>query len=66
MNMLGSKRLMFASDTTNLIDDVEYGAWVKALTSIPEDIKKAGITFNDSELEDFFSGTSKRVLNLED
>ena len=64
MNMLGSKRLMFASDTTNLIDDVEYAAWVKALTSIPEDIKEEGITFSDSEMEDFFSKTSKRVLNL--
>ena len=66
MNMLGSNRLMFASDTTNLIDDIEYAAWVKAVTSIPEDIKKEGITFSDSEMEDFFSKTSKRVLNLEE
>ncbi len=66
MNMLGSKRLMFASDTTNLIDDIEYDTWVKAVTSIPEEIKKAGITFSDSEMDDFFSKTSKRVLNLEE
>ena len=66
MNMLGSKRLMFASDTTNLIDDIEYAAWVKAVTSIPEEIKRAGITFSDNEMEDFFSKTSIRVLNLEE
>jgi predicted TIM-barrel fold metal-dependent hydrolase len=66
MNMLGSNRLMFASDTTNLIDDIEYAAWIKVVTSIPEEIKREGITFSDNEMEDFFSKTSIRVLNLKE
>jgi len=65
-NMLGAKRVMFASDTTNLIDDIEYAAWVKATTSLPEEIKKAGIKFSSEEMEDFLNKNSIRVLNLKD
>ena len=64
VNMLGSKRVVFASDTTNLRDDVEYGLWVKALQSIPEEAKRAGVKFTDEELKDFFYRAGMNMLKL--
>jgi hypothetical protein len=57
--------VVFASDTTNLRDDVEYGLWVKALQSIPEEAKRAGVKFTDEELKDFFYRAGMNMLKLE-
>jgi predicted TIM-barrel fold metal-dependent hydrolase len=69
MNMIGYRRLLFASDHTGVkfssdLHD-EYVDWVKALTQIPDWVQEAGVTFKKEELEAFFSGNAIRWLKLQ-
>jgi predicted TIM-barrel fold metal-dependent hydrolase len=68
-NMMGSARLLFASDQTCLKflpgEPNEYVDLVRALTQIPEEAKAVGVTFTEEEKENFFSRNAIRLLSLE-
>ena len=68
MNMMGSDRVLFASDQTGLrftldLKD-EYVDWVTALTQVPDWAEIASVAFKKEELENFFSNNAIRLLDL--
>jgi predicted TIM-barrel fold metal-dependent hydrolase len=69
-NMIGSRRILFASDQTSLryipgeVD--EYLDLINFLKNIPEEAKMLGATFTEEEKEDFFSKNAIRIFNLKD
>lgn len=67
-NMLGSGRVLLASDETGLrflpgVAD-EYVFLVNALRQLPREARAAGVSFTEEEMESFFSGNAKRWLRL--
>jgi hypothetical protein len=67
-NMLGSGRVLFASDQTGLKyvpgEQDEYVSLLNALREIPEEAQRAGVHFTKEEMDDFFSGNAKNWLKL--
>ena len=67
-NMLGSNRILFASDQTGLKFSPEwkdeYVDWVTALRKIPDEVKMKGVSFSEKELNDYFSGNARKWLKL--
>lgn len=64
MNMVGSNRIMFASDWVGLPGTKHYAEWVKAFTQIPPEVKAAGIVFSEKEVADLLGGNAGRILGL--
>ena len=72
LNVVGPKKLLFASDYPNVgaknpypgRKDISLRDWVNVFTEIPQEVREAGIEFTDEELSGILEDNAKHVLRL--